>query len=80
MASDDDVRRWSGASSMARSRFWRPSAPAYVSSNYGPEFIAYAVVDWCRFNGGGTIFTDPGLPPGRALESRASAAAYGTSC
>ena len=26
-------------------------APAYVRFDHGPEFIAYAVADWCRFNG-----------------------------
>ena len=28
----------------------------------GPEFIAHAVADWCRFNGVGSIFIDPGSP------------------
>jgi len=37
-------------------------APAYVRFDHGPEFIAYAVADWCRFNGTGTVFTDPGSP------------------
>jgi putative transposase len=37
-------------------------APAYVRFDHGPEFIAYAVVDWCRFNGTGTVFIDPGAP------------------
>ena len=36
--------------------------PAYVRFDHGPEFIAYAVADWCRFNGAGTIFIDPGCP------------------
>ncbi len=27
-----------------------------------PEFIAYAVADWCRFNGTDTVFIDPGSP------------------
>ena len=31
-------------------------APTYVRFDLGPEFIAYAVADWCRFNGAGTIF------------------------
>jgi putative transposase len=31
-------------------------------ARHGPEFIAYAVADWCRFNGTGTIFIDPGSP------------------
>jgi len=30
--------------------------------DHGPEFIAYAVADWCRFNGTGTVFIDPGSP------------------
>jgi putative transposase len=37
-------------------------APAYVRFDHGPEFIAYAVADWCRFNGTGTVFIDPGGP------------------
>jgi len=35
-------------------------APRYVRFDHGPEFIAYAVVDWCRFNGTDTVFIDPG--------------------
>jgi len=38
-------------------------APAYVRFDHGPEFIAYAVADWCRFNGTDTVFIDPGSPP-----------------
>jgi putative transposase len=37
-------------------------APAYLRFDNGPEFIAHAVADWCRFNGVGTIFIDPGSP------------------
>jgi putative transposase len=37
-------------------------APAYVRFDHRPEFIAYAVADWCRFNGTGTVFIDPGSP------------------
>jgi putative transposase len=37
-------------------------APAYLRFDHGPEFIAYAVADWCRFNGAGTVFIDPGCP------------------
>lgn len=37
-------------------------APAYARFDHGPEFIAYAVADWCRFNGAGTVFIDPGSP------------------
>ena len=37
-------------------------APAYVRFDHGPEFIAYALADWCRFNGTDTVFIDPGSP------------------
>jgi putative transposase len=37
-------------------------APVYLRFDNGPEFIANAVADWCRFNGTGTIFIDPGSP------------------
>jgi transposase InsO family protein len=37
-------------------------APAYVRFDNGPEFIAYALADWCRFNGTNTVFIDPGSP------------------
>jgi len=37
-------------------------APAYVRFDNGPEFIAYALADWCRFNGTQTVFIDPGSP------------------
>ncbi len=36
--------------------------PAYVRFDHGPEFVAYAVNDWCRFNGTTTTFIDPGSP------------------
>jgi len=36
--------------------------PAYLRFDNGPEFIANAVADWCRFNGVNTIFIDPGSP------------------
>jgi transposase InsO family protein len=38
-------------------------APVYLRFDNGPEFIAYAVADWCRFNGTGVVFIDPGSPP-----------------
>jgi len=38
----------------------RPAA--FVRFDNGPEFIAHAVADWCRFNGVGTCFIDPGSP------------------
>ena len=37
-------------------------APAFLRFDHGPEFIAYAVADWCRFNGTDTVFIDPGSP------------------
>jgi putative transposase len=37
-------------------------APRYVRFDHGPEFIAYAVADWCRFNATGSVFIDPGCP------------------
>ncbi len=37
-------------------------APAFVRFDNGPEFIAAAVADWCRFNGVGSVFIDPGSP------------------
>jgi transposase InsO family protein len=35
-------------------------APAFVRFDNGPEFIANAVADWCRFNDVDTVFIDPG--------------------
>ena len=37
-------------------------APTYVRFDNGPEFVAHAVNDWCRFNGAGSLFIDPGSP------------------
>jgi putative transposase len=37
-------------------------APAYLRLDNGPELIAYALADWCRFNGAGSVFIDPGCP------------------
>jgi putative transposase len=37
-------------------------APVYLRFDNGPEFVAYAVIDWCRFSGIDTIFIDPGSP------------------
>jgi putative transposase len=36
--------------------------PAYVRFDNGPEFVAFAIADWCRFNGAQTVFIDPGSP------------------
>ena len=40
----------------------RGTAPAFVRFDNGPEFIAAAVADWCRFNGTNSVFIDPGSP------------------
>jgi putative transposase len=37
-------------------------APVYLRFDNGPEFVAHAVADWCRFNDAGTLFIDPGPP------------------
>ena len=37
-------------------------APAYLRCDNGPEFAAFAVADWCRFNNSSTTFIDPGSP------------------
>ena len=37
-------------------------APVYVRFDNGPEFVARAVSDWCRFNSAGSLFIDPGSP------------------
>ena len=36
--------------------------PAYLRCDNGPEFAAFAIRDWCRFNGSATTFIDPGSP------------------
>ena len=43
-------------------------APAFVRFDNGPEFIAHAVADWCRFNGVGTVLHRPGLPMAERLD------------
>lgn len=40
----------------------RGTAPAFVRFDHGPEFIAHAVADWCRFNDTASVFIDPGSP------------------
>jgi putative transposase len=36
--------------------------PVYLRMDNGPEFVAAAVKDWCRFNSTHTIFIEPGSP------------------
>jgi len=37
-------------------------APKYIRCDNGPEFIAAAIRDWCRFSGTGAAYIDPGSP------------------
>ena len=37
-------------------------APCFLRCDNGPEFIAAALSDWCRFSGAGTVFIEPGSP------------------
>lgn len=40
----------------------RRGVPRFVRFDNGPEFIARAVADWCRFSGTQSMFIDPGSP------------------
>jgi putative transposase len=40
----------------------RGTAPGFVRFDNGPEFVAYAVADWCRRSGTESVFIDPGSP------------------
>jgi IS30 family transposase len=37
-------------------------APHFLRMDNGPEFVAHALNDWCRFNQPGLLFIDPGSP------------------
>jgi transposase InsO family protein len=37
-------------------------APGYLRMDNGPEMIAWALRDWCRLSGLGTIYIEPGSP------------------
>ena len=50
------------ASSMSWIAWPSHGAPHYVRFDNGPEFVAHAVSDWCRFNSAGSLFIDPGSP------------------
>lgn len=41
----------------------RGCPPAFVRFENGPEFVARAVADWCRFNDIGSCFIDPPVRP-----------------
>lgn len=40
----------------------RHSVPTYLRCDNGPEFSAYAIADWYRFNNSSTTFINPGSP------------------
>jgi putative transposase len=40
----------------------RGGPPAFVRFDNGPEVVAHAVADWCRFNHVAAVFIDPGSP------------------
>ena len=40
----------------------KQGAPHDVRFDNGPEFVAHAVSDWCRFNSAGSLLIDPGSP------------------
>jgi putative transposase len=40
----------------------RGRTPVYVRLDKGPEFVAHAVADWCRFNNTNSVFIGPGSP------------------
>ena len=37
-------------------------APAHLRMDNGPELIAWALRDWCRLAGTGTVYIEPGAP------------------
>ena len=42
--------------------FMLRSIPAYIRSDYGPEFVAQAVRDWIKAVGAKTAYIEPGSP------------------
>lgn len=40
----------------------RRGAPEFIRCDNGPELVAVAIRDWCRFLGTGTAYIDPGSP------------------
>lgn len=53
-------------------------APCYLRMDNGPEFVAHALVDWCRFNGAGSSLIDP-AHPGKTAGSNRSTHDFATS-
>src|ERR1700712_5744520 len=54
-------------------------APHYVRFDNGPEFVAHAVHDWCRFNSAGSLSSIL-AHRGRTLGSNRSTAGSGMNC
>ena len=40
----------------------RRGAPQFITCDNGPELVAAAITDWCRFAGTGTAYIEPGSP------------------
>lgn len=47
---------------LARLAIERGRPPTFVRFDNGPEFVSNAVADWCREEGVGSVFIDPGFP------------------
>ncbi len=64
MKSDDakELRELRKENAQLKNLATQRGASVFVRFDHGPQFIAYAVADWCRFNGTGTVFIDPGSP------------------
>lgn len=45
-----------------RLKLERGGPPAFLRMDNGPELVAYALADWCRFNDTASVFIDPGSP------------------
>jgi putative transposase len=40
----------------------RGRTPDFIRCDNGPEFVAHALKDWCRFSGMRTGYIEPGAP------------------
>lgn len=45
-----------------RLKLERSGPPAFIRMDNGPELVAYALADWCRFNDTASVFIDRGSP------------------
>src|SRR5690606_17893562 len=60
-----DVNRSTGADavvSVLERLVAQRGAPEYLRMDNGPELIAWALRDWCRLSGLGTVYSEPGDP------------------